>query len=118
MLAERRSRALLPDVARDNHCKQPTETIMNVTHGGTFDCYGDDPLIDIIAECLGDDCDINIDQNCSISEMANLLAEVANHFDGDTVSALAAIRSGDLKFEEIHYPDGDFWEWHIMAVRQ
>jgi hypothetical protein len=49
---------------------------MNVTHGETFDCYGTDPLIDIIAEALGDDCGINIDQNCLIGEMAELLAEI------------------------------------------
>ena len=50
--------------------------------------------------------------------MANLLAEVANYFDGDTFSALAAIHSCNLKFEKIQYPDGDFWEWQIMAARQ
>jgi hypothetical protein len=50
--------------------------------------------------------------------MAELLAEIANHFDGDTASALAAIHAGELQFEEIHYPEGEYWEWHIKAVRQ
>jgi hypothetical protein len=112
-----KTRAPSMDVARDNHCQQPKETIMNVTHGETFDCYEHDPLIDIIAECLGEDCGINIDQNCSIGEMAALLAEIANHFDGDTASALAVIRAGELQFEEIHYPEGDYWVWHIKAAR-
>jgi hypothetical protein len=89
---------------------------MNVTHGETFDCYGTDPLIDIIAEALGDDCGINIDQNCLIGEMAELLAEIMNCFHGDAAGALAAIRAGELQFEEIHQPDGR--AWHIKAVRQ
>ena len=91
---------------------------MNIQNGLTFDCYGEDPLIDVIAEALGDDAGINIDQNCSIDEMGTLLVEVANHFAGDTVSALAAIRSGELQFEEIHYPEGNYWAWHIKAKRQ
>jgi hypothetical protein len=117
-LAETRSRALSADVARENfHHQQPKENTMNIeTNDNGPDEYIDDPLIDIIAECLGDDCGINVDQNCSIGEMAELLAEIETHFDGDTASALAAIRAGDLKFEEIHEPEG--WAWHIKATRQ
>jgi hypothetical protein len=48
--------------------------------------------------------------------MAELLAEIANHFDGDTASALAAIHAGELQFEEIQEPAG--WAWHIKATRQ
>ena len=39
---------------------QPKKTIMNIEHGTTFDCYGDDPPIDVIAEALGNDCAINL----------------------------------------------------------
>jgi hypothetical protein len=89
---------------------------MNVTHGETFDYQGQDPLIDIIAEALGDVAGINIDDNCSISEMADLLNEIENHFHGDTAAALAAIRVGELQFEEVPRSDpkfGTWLEWHI-----
>lgn len=78
-------------------------------------------LIFIIAEVLGDDCGINIDDNCSISEMANLLTEIENHFDCDNARSLAAIRAGDLKFEEVRCHDpkiGSWLEWHIVPTRQ
>jgi hypothetical protein len=91
---------------------------MNVAQGETFDRYGTDPLIDTIAEVLGTTCDINLDQNCSMSELANLLVEIMNAFNGDAAGALAAIAAGELQFEEIHHPEGDYWEWHIKAVRQ
>jgi hypothetical protein len=93
---------------------------MNVTHGETFDCYGHDPLIDIVAERLGDDCGIHVNQNCSIGEMAKLLAEIANRFDGDTASALVAIRAGELQFEErlCHDATNEWREWHIAPARQ
>jgi len=82
--------------------------------------YVHDPFIDLIAEVLGDDCGINIDQNCSISEMAELLAEIESDFAGDTASALAAICAGDLKFEErlCHDATNEWWEWHIAPARQ
>lgn len=80
--------------------------------------YPDDDLIFAIAEDLGDIAGINIDDNCSIREMANLLIEIENQFNGDAGLALVAIRAGDLKFEEIHQPEGDYWAWHIAATRQ
>ena len=83
-------------------------------HNISFDHQED--LMFILAEVLGDDCGINIDTNCSIGEMANLLGEIENHFDGDNARALTTIRAGDLQFEEIHQPDG--WAWHIKATRQ
>ena len=82
---------------------------MNITQGETFDCYGHDPLIDEIAEALGVDAGIVIDQNCSIDEMAHLLVEIANYFEGNTASALVAIRWGDLKFQKI------LGAWHLVA---
>ena len=92
---------------------------MNIEHGTTFDCYRDDPPIDVIAEALGEDCGINIDDNCTISELAYLLIEIANQFDGDTASALAAIRTGDLKFEEVptRKETREWLEWHIVPTR-
>jgi hypothetical protein len=95
---------------------------MNIgTNDNGSENYIDDPLIYIIAETLGVDCGINIDDNCSISELANLLTEIESHFHGDTASALAAIRAGDLEFEEIPCRDekfGEWLEWHIKATRQ
>ena len=89
------------------------------THGETFD-YVDDPLIYVIAEALGDDCEINIDENCTISELSKLLDEIETHFDCDTARALAAIHAGDLKFEEVPCRDekfGEWLEWHIKAAQ-
>jgi hypothetical protein len=88
-------------------------------HNIAFDHQED--LIFIIAEVLADDCGINIDDNCTISEMANLLEEIENHFDGDNARALAAIRAGELKFDEVPYSDpkfGSWLEWHIAPTRQ
>jgi hypothetical protein len=76
-----------------------------------------DYLIDAIAQAVGDIGGVNIDGNCSIGDMANLLTEIENAYSGDLAIALEAIRAGDLRFEEIHYPDGAYSAWHIKATR-
>jgi hypothetical protein len=74
-----------------------------------------DPLIYEIAKAICDNTGIS-----SIGELANLLIEVENNFEGDTDSVFDAISAGDLKFEEIHQPNAwpNAWVWHIKASRQ
>jgi hypothetical protein len=93
---------------------------MNIaTNDHAVDDYNED-LIFRIAEALGDIAGINIDDNCSIGELSNLLTEIETECLGDTSSAVAAICAGGLQFEEIqcHDATNDWWEWHIKATRQ
>jgi hypothetical protein len=69
-----------------------------------------------LADAIGD-CDIIIDRNCTISEFADLLDEVVNHYRDDPAAALKAVLNGEVQFEEVHDPLIDCWAWHIKQRR-